>query len=200
VYPADISWIRKPKNRLRKKIRRKKYNAIPEVRRHNQEQKRKHRMKPEIKKQRKEYNQKYYSQPEIKKRNRKYFREYFASSIERKLSHQCTVLIARTLKKHNLKKTSSTKFLIDYTIQELKEHLEKQFIPKMNWENYGKYWEIDHKIPRIWFHFKSIKDKAFKICWSLENLQPLKKETNRSKQDNYAHITPYHFGFLGKRN
>lgn len=192
-------WIQKPKNRLRKQRLAKKYNALPEVRKHNQEQKRKHRMKPEIKKQRKEYNKKYYAKPKIKKRNNAYFRKYFNSKPERKLSHQYTVLIARTLKKHNLQKNCSTKLLIDYTIEELKKHLEEQFTHKMNWNNFGKYWELDHKIPCSWFHFKSTKDKAFKICWSLENLQPLKKETNHAKQDNYAHITPYHFEFLKEK-
>jgi hypothetical protein len=196
LYEKRRLWGKKPESKIKRKGWAKKFYSNSENKRHYVEQRRKHRMKPEIKKQRKEYNQKYYAKSNIKERNNAYFRKYFNSSIERKLSHQCTVLIARTLKKHNLKKTSSTKLLIDYTIQELKKHLEKQFTPKMNWKNYGKYWEIDHKIPRIWFHFKSTKDKSFKICWSLENLQPLKKETNHSKQDNYADITPYHFKFL----
>jgi hypothetical protein len=189
------NWATKNKEKIRRQN--KQYQITNKVK--LKEQKRKHRMKPEIKKQRLEYNQKYYAKPEIKKHNREYFRKY-NSSIERKLSLHHYMLIARNLKKYNLKKPCSTKFLIDYLIQELKEHLEKQFSPEMNWKNYGEYWEIDHKIPRCWFHYKSTKDKAFKRCWSLENLQPLKKEINHSKLHYYADITPFHFRFLEEKN
>lgn len=36
--------------------------------------------------------------------------------------------------------------LVGYTIENLKKHLEKQFIDGMSWDNYGE-WHIDHKIP-----------------------------------------------------
>jgi len=74
--------------------------------------------------------------------------------------------------------------LVGYTLKELKEHLEKQFTPIMNWNDSG-VWELDHKKPISWFHFTSVDDKEFKECWALSNLQPMLKEENMSKGNRY---------------
>lgn len=71
--------------------------------------------------------------------------------------------------------------LVGYTLEELKEHLEKQFDENMNWDNYGTYWEVDHIIPKNQFKYVSTEDKDFKICWSLMNLRPLSKQENVSR-------------------
>lgn len=64
--------------------------------------------------------------------------------------------------------------LVDFTLEELKEHLESQFTPEMNWDNYGKYgWHIDHIIPKRSLFYTSPNDLNFKICWHLSNLRPL---------------------------
>lgn len=72
--------------------------------------------------------------------------------------------------------------LVGYTISELTAHLESLFSPGMSWENYGREgWEVDHKIPRSVFNYKTPDDIDFKRCWALENLQPLWASDNRSK-------------------
>ena len=71
--------------------------------------------------------------------------------------------------------------LVNYSLQELKEHLERQFDENMNWDNFGSYWEIDHIIPRNQFNYVKSEDKEFQICWSLANLRPLEKIANRSR-------------------
>jgi hypothetical protein len=71
--------------------------------------------------------------------------------------------------------------LVDFTVDQLKRHLEKQFTPEMNWDNYGTVWEIDHKTPIAAFNFERPEDIDFHLCWSLKNLQPLEREKNRSK-------------------
>lgn len=51
-----------------------------------------------------------------------------------------------------------------------KQYLENKFDDKMDWSNYGSYWEIDHIIPLSkggLFHYT--------------NTQPLNKKNNRSK-------------------
>jgi hypothetical protein len=68
--------------------------------------------------------------------------------------------------------------LVGYTRNQLVEHLERQFDSKMNWENYGSYWHIDHKIPRSKFNQEQIKD-----CWALSNLRPLEAKYNMLKSD-----------------
>lgn len=70
---------------------------------------------------------------------------------------------------------------VGYSIQELKEYLEKQFDENMNWDNYGSYWHIDHIRPVSSFTFNSYKDSDFKKCWSLSNLQPLEAKENIRK-------------------
>jgi len=81
---------------------------------------------------------------------------------------------------------------LPYSIQELKEHLEKQFEPWMSWDNYGKYnpktwddnasstwtWQIDHIIPQSLFDYTSMDDEKFMRCWSLNNLRPLSSKQN----------------------
>jgi len=86
---------------------------------------------------------------------------------------------------------SITKFL-PYSIQDLKDHLEKQFEPWMTWQNRGIYnaklwddndsstwsWQIDHIIPNSTFEYLSMEDYAFKECWALNNLRPLSARQN----------------------
>jgi hypothetical protein len=80
------------------------------------------------------------------------------------------------------KRISSSK--LNYSSKDLKAHLEKQFIPEMNWGNYGTYWQIDHKVPITWFKTeKQIIQKGF----ALSNLQPLPAFFNKSKSNYYAY-------------
>ncbi len=81
----------------------------------------------------------------------------------------------------NSKARRSWESLVGYTVEQLKEHLEKKFTPEMTWENYGAYWEIDHHIPISAFNFQSNQDVDFQKCWKLKNLRPLGKDANRSK-------------------
>ena len=81
---------------------------------------------------------------------------------------------------------------IGYSIQELKEHLEKLFEPWMTWGNYGKFnsktwddndpttwtWQIDHIIPHSTFNYTSMNDRSFKDCWALSNLRPYSAKQN----------------------
>lgn len=72
--------------------------------------------------------------------------------------------------------------IVGYTVEQLKEHLEKQFKQGMTWGNYGLYgWHVDHIIPKISFIYNSYKEPQFKECWSLDNLQPLWAEDNLKK-------------------
>jgi hypothetical protein len=64
--------------------------------------------------------------------------------------------------------------LVGYTVDQLRAHLEKQFLPGMSWGNYGKLgWHVDHKIPLAAFNFQTPEDIDFRRCWALNNLQPM---------------------------
>ena len=75
--------------------------------------------------------------------------------------------------------------LVNFTVDDLKCHLESQFTKGMTWDNYGK-WHIDHIIPRSFFVFDSFDDVEFKMCWRLENLQPLWAVDNLRKSNKIA--------------
>src|ERR1700722_2799542 len=86
---------------------------------------------------------------------------------------------------------SFTKY-IGYTMNDLKEHLEKQFEPWMNWENRGTYktndwddndpttwkWQIDHIKPHSDFQYTSMEEQSFRDCWRLDNLRPYSAKQN----------------------
>lgn len=72
--------------------------------------------------------------------------------------------------------------LVNYTYNDLKNHLENLFISGMNWKNMGK-WHIDHKIPISAFNFTKPEDKEFQKCWALSNLQPLWATDNLKKSN-----------------
>ncbi len=71
--------------------------------------------------------------------------------------------------------------LVGYTVDQLKQHLERRFRVGMSWDNYGTYWEIDHHVPVVVFNYEHPEDIDFRLCWSLKNLQPLEKTKNRRK-------------------
>lgn len=84
------------------------------------------------------------------------------------------------LKERNINKINTTFDLLGYTLEELMVHLEKQFTEGMAWDNYGE-WHVDHKIPMASFNFETVEDREFKLCWCLDNLQPLWGPDNLSK-------------------
>ncbi len=72
-----------------------------------------------------------------------------------------------------------------FTVGQLRIHLENRFLDGMNWNNYGK-WHIDHIIPISFFRYNSANDTEFRMCWRLENLQPLWAEDNMIKSNKVA--------------
>lgn len=85
------------------------------------------------------------------------------------------------LKKNKTYKTSNIITLLGCTLDELKHHLEKQFINGMSWENHGVYWEVDHIIPCDFFDLSNIYHQQ--QCFHYTNLQPLNKTENRIKSN-----------------
>ncbi len=75
--------------------------------------------------------------------------------------------------------------LVGYTVDQLKKHIEKQFLPGMTWKNYShKTWHIDHIIPKCVFNYQNPEDIDFKRCWALKNLRPMWASENMKKGNN----------------
>lgn len=74
--------------------------------------------------------------------------------------------------------------ICDYTVKELKNHIESLFKVGMSWENYGKTgWVIDHIRPLASFDIMNKEEMA--TAWALENLQPLWANENSKKNSTY---------------
>ena len=91
--------------------------------------------------------------------------------------------LGKAIKAQRTSKTADTRSLVGCTIDELWDHLKKQFKPWMTVENHG-LWEIDHIIPCI--KFKLLCPLQQVLCFHFTNLQPLEKEENRSKGSEYT--------------
>jgi hypothetical protein len=86
------------------------------------------------------------------------------------------------LKESNVDKYGHYFDVLQYTPEELINHLEKQFKDDMTWDNYG-LWHIDHKSPITSFDIQEMGDEEFMRCWCLDNLQPLWGEENIRKSN-----------------
>lgn len=98
------------------------------------------------------------------------------------LSYRLTCNLRRRLHRAidgKLKNESALK-LLGCSIEQLKLHLEKQFVKGMNWENYGK-WHIDHIKPCASFDLSLESEQ--KICFHFTNLQPLWAKDNIRKSN-----------------
>jgi len=115
-----------------------------------------------------------------KEKRNKYRKEYRNNNPSYKLNYNISGAIRQALGGNKNKKHWET--LVNYTLEELKQHLKKQFRVGMSWSNYGTYgWHIDHIIPISLWEFESYEDKEFKQCWALCNLQPLWARENLQK-------------------
>ncbi len=98
-----------------------------------------------------------------------------------KLRLTLSTRLADILKKKNTIKDSSILKLLGCTLDELKQYIENIFKHNMNWDNWGKVWELDHIKPCSSFDLTDIEEQ--KICFHYTNLQPLYKQENRKKSN-----------------
>ncbi len=160
------------------------HSQKPEVRKKKKEYKKRYDEDPENKKRAKEYRKRYNKQPEVRERKKLYQREK-RKDIIKKLSDNMSNHIYYALKNKNISKNGiHYENLIINTIQEIIEHLKKNFLPGMTLENHGRGgWHIHHIVPKEFFKFTSADDVEFKYCWSTDNLIPLWEKDNIEKSD-----------------
>jgi hypothetical protein len=137
------------------------------------------RYKEEQKAKRREYKK----QPHIRKYNNEYMKNKVKTDIHYKIRFNVSTVMRSRLKSKNKQGVFRN---LGYTVQELINHLERQFVEGMTWGNYGKVWHIDHVKPDSWFIYENMDDEGFKQAWDINNLQPLFKEDNLRKGNRYA--------------
>lgn len=85
------------------------------------------------------------------------------------------------------RKQASTYRALGYSLDELKQHLERQFLRGMSWDNYGE-WHVDHIIPLAAFEIDGTDSEGFRAAWSLGNLRPLWARDNSIKRAARTHL------------
>lgn len=158
--PENRAKYKARKNQPHRKIRRKAYTSSLEY---------------------KERRAPYYASRRSLPANRKYQREYKKArraDPQYQLEKNLSSAIRKSLRGN--KKGRKWETLVDWTAEELKQHLESLWKPGMSWDNYGD-WHIDHKIPESWWKYANANDSEFKQCWALANLQPLWGKDNLIK-------------------
>jgi hypothetical protein len=133
----------------------------------------------------------YYQKNKEKTRDRKrlYMKEYNKERrrtnplFKLRINISCLINDSIKLRKH--RKNTKTQFILGCSFEEFKLHLESQFQPWMNWDNYGnpkdgilefnKSWDIDHIIP-----CSSAKNEEELLKLNhYTNLRPLCSKINR---------------------
>lgn len=120
-------------------------------------------------------------------------RHYHKHSPLQRLLHRMRGSVSASLRMrrdgtHQKHRRPGWQKVVGYTVEDLYRHLERQFSPRMTWENYGTYWHIDHIVPLAAFSYQSITDPEFKSAWSLTNLRPLEKSRNLKKNAKRTHL------------
>jgi hypothetical protein len=119
-------------------------------------------------------------------RNREWWKEKRLKDPAYRVTAHCRTLMHRALSKGKAGKSWRT--FVDYSLEELMLHLERQFVKGMTWDNYGSRWHIDHIVPRSSFVYASADDPEFRAAWALTNLRPLWAADNWSKHARRTHL------------
>lgn len=142
----------------------------------------------------------------LREKKRIYIRNRYKNNLVFKLRILMSGAINKSLKYRNVSKNGkSISNFLEYSFEDLINHIEKQFEPWMNWDNHGIYniktwndndqstwtWQIDHIIPHKEFKYVSMEDDEFKKCWSLNNLRPYSSKQNWLDGINNIRIQTY---------
>jgi len=79
-----------------------------------------------------------------------------------------------------------TEDLLGCTWEELRIHIEGQFLPDMNWDNHGEVWSYDHFVPLA---FAKGNKKLLRMLSKYWNLGPVYSNENNTKNCQVPYIT-----------
>lgn len=94
----------------------------------------------------KEYQKSYMKKYDALNRDKKHKWHYnkYHNDVEYRLLSTARNRIYYALKARNESKQYKSSEYLGCDIKTYVQHLESQFDENMNWDNYGKYWEVDH--------------------------------------------------------
>jgi hypothetical protein len=145
---------------------------------------------------RKEYRKEYNQRPEaitVRKKWQDGYRKTRNENRNKRYKEDAAYKLQRNISKtilDVLKKQGTSKFgnsvlnYLPYTMKELREHIENQWVEGMSWENHSNTgWHIDHIMPQSKLIYDSMEHPNFLKCWSLNNLQPMWADENIRKSN-----------------
>jgi hypothetical protein len=103
-------------------------------------------------------------------------------SEQSRIADRIRTLIRNSLRRDGKRKTTKTAELLGCSPAEFAKHLESQFKPGMNWQNYGNRagdWNIDHVIPISAFDLSDVEQQ--KKAFHYSNCRPLCAIENMKK-------------------
>lgn len=109
----------------------------------------------------------------------KWRREQYKNNPVYRISNTCRAKIHTSLKRQKANKSNRSLVLLGCSWAFFKTFLEVQFEEGMNWENYGTYWNIDHRIPVSSFDLQKPDEQAKAFHYS--NCKPMVAVENFSK-------------------
>jgi hypothetical protein len=101
-----------------------------------------------------------------------------------KLSHNIRVLIRKSMQNRFTTKSKKTIEILGCSFEEFKIYLESKFDDKMNWNNQGNYWSLDHIIP---ISFAKTEEEVYRLN-HYTNFQPLYWLDNLKKSNKYNEL------------
>lgn len=116
----------------------------------------------------------------VKEKRKNNFKERYQNDIQFKLQTVMKSNFHLFFKDKGKNKNLSFSKIISYSFEQLLIHLESNFRNGMEWENFGKVWEIHHIKPQNLFDVTNIEE--VKKCWDLSNLAPLWKTTKIAQE------------------
>jgi len=108
-------------------------------------------------------------------------RERYATDLPFRIKKLVAARIHLALKTYQTLKKDRTIEYLGCSIGDYCNYLESKFDGKMNWDNQGDYWHIDHIKPIASFDLNN--EKELYKCFHYTNTQPMEALENRLKSD-----------------
>jgi hypothetical protein len=137
-------------------------------------------LSPEKKEELKIRKRELYHKNNYKDKKKEYVNEKRQNDPFFKLKFNIRSLIRNSIKRKFTSKSKKTIEILGCTFEEFKLYLESKFDDKMNWENQGTYWHLDHIIP---ISSAKTEEEVYKLN-HYTNFQPLNWLENIKKSNN----------------
>lgn len=120
--------------------------------------------------------------PRYRDRVNRYQRTRRVENVQFMLASRLRATLVRALHRQYVKKSKRTMELVGCSPEDLKGHIESQFVEGMTWNN-RHLWHVDHVRPLASFDLRDVEEQRKAMHFS--NLRPLWKEQNHRKSDKW---------------